>query len=102
MRWLERVRERQLARRKARKESYVKEIRQETNEAVKELKLDQEFNQIDGPFIKPNEAAEIIGKNTNILQKLRASGDGPKFYKLGRSVRYKKEDIENWMAETNS
>jgi predicted DNA-binding transcriptional regulator AlpA len=31
--------------------------------------------------------------------KARVRGDGPKFVKLGRAIRYRKPDVEAWLAE---
>jgi len=33
------------------------------------------------------------------LEKLRVSGDGPPFVKLGRAVRYRLADLDAWASE---
>ncbi len=45
-----------------------------------------------------NSAAEHIGLAVSTLEKLRVRGGGPRYLKLGRSVRYRIEDLDAWMA----
>ena len=42
-------------------------------------------------------AAAIIGLSVSTLNKLRCSGGGPAFLKLGRAVRYKPVDLKDWL-----
>lgn len=44
------------------------------------------------------EAAPQVGLAVSTLQKLRVNGGGPRFLKLGRSVRYREEDLTEWLA----
>lgn len=44
-------------------------------------------------------ASEHIGLAESTLEKLRVAGDGPKFAKLGRAVRYRLCDLDAWAAE---
>jgi excisionase family DNA binding protein len=50
-------------------------------------------------LLKANEAAEFLGLGHSTLAKLRVSGGGPNFLKLGRSVRYSREDLQRWADE---
>lgn len=43
------------------------------------------------------QAAEYIGLAKQTLHQKRLSGDGPKFCKIGRAVRYRKEDLDAWV-----
>jgi excisionase family DNA binding protein len=47
-------------------------------------------------LLKPKAAAEFLNLGQSTLAKLRASGEGPPFRKLGRSVRYSREDLQAW------
>jgi excisionase family DNA binding protein len=47
-------------------------------------------------LLKPKDAAEFLNLGQSTLAKLRASGEGPPFRKLGRSVRYSRDDLEAW------
>lgn len=42
--------------------------------------------------------AEVCDVSTSYLRKGRHEGYGPKFLKIGRSVRYRPEDVETWLA----
>ena len=44
-----------------------------------------------------DEAAKILGLAPSTLAKLRLSGNGPVYCKLGRRVVYRKEDLEAWL-----
>ena len=42
-------------------------------------------------------AAEWTGLSTSTLAKLRLSGKGPTYVKLGRRVAYKPDDLDQWI-----
>lgn len=44
-------------------------------------------------------AAKRLGLSKSTLDKLRVYGGGPRFSKLGRSVRYSTTDLDMWVAE---
>jgi len=44
------------------------------------------------------EAAERCRLSIPTLERLRLSGDGPVYLKLGRAVRYRDEDLDTWLA----
>jgi len=41
--------------------------------------------------------ADLICHSVRTIQKWRATGQGPQFFKLGRSVRYRRGDILTWI-----
>ena len=43
------------------------------------------------------QAAEYTGLAKQTLHQKRVCGGGPKFCKIGRSVRYRKEDLNTWI-----
>ncbi|TCJ37359.1 AlpA family transcriptional regulator [Parafrankia sp. BMG5.11] len=43
-------------------------------------------------------AAEHTGLAVPTLEKLRCSGGGPVYLKLGRAVRYRASDLDEWLA----
>jgi len=47
-------------------------------------------------YINTKQAAEYLGSSTRTMEQFRGRGDGPKFYKLGGSVRYLIEDLDAW------
>jgi predicted DNA-binding transcriptional regulator AlpA len=43
------------------------------------------------------EAAKVLGLAPSTLAKLRLSGNGPVYCKLGRRVVYRQKDLEAWL-----
>lgn len=63
---------------------------------------------MDGNFVSPvssdpyglldeHAVAELICHSVRTIQKWRVTGQGPEFFKLGRSVRYRRCDVLNWV-----
>ena len=46
--------------------------------------------------------AETYGVAVRTLRKWRFFGQGPRFYKLGRSIRYDKDEVEQFVRATAS
>ena len=42
--------------------------------------------------------AKRLGTSERTLERLRATGIGPKFVRVGRLVRYRESDLEEWIA----
>ena len=54
----------------------------------------------DIPAVLPaSDAARILGLSQSTLAKLRLTGNGPAYCKLGRRVVYRPEDLSEWLAE---
>lgn len=45
------------------------------------------------------ELAQYLGKSTAWCERARWAGEGPKFIKLGRHVRYRADDVLAWIEE---
>ncbi len=45
-----------------------------------------------------HEAARRTGLASSTLRKLRLTGEGPRFMKLGRAVRYREDELNAWLA----
>ncbi|MEX0624565.1 helix-turn-helix transcriptional regulator [Saccharospirillum sp.] len=45
--------------------------------------------------------AAYLGKSTAWCERARWCGEGPKFIKLGRHVRYKADDVLAWIDESS-
>jgi hypothetical protein len=59
---------------------------------------------VDTPkFLNTAEAAELLHLRPQTLRKLRASGRGPQFVRIGAArtgrVLYKSADLDSWVAE---
>ncbi len=48
--------------------------------------------------LNAEQVAEQLGLSVSTLAKMRLSGDGPVYSKLGRRVVYSPEDLESWIA----
>ena len=47
--------------------------------------------------LTPEEAAKLLGIARSTLSKLRLTGNGPLYCKLGRRVVYRREDLTAWL-----
>jgi len=48
--------------------------------------------------IGADKVADLLGLSKSTLAKMRLSGKGPVFSKLGRRVVYRPEDVDAWIA----
>ena len=49
-------------------------------------------------YLNTRQAAAYLQISASTLNKLRVYGDGPPFVKIGRSVRYRRSDLDVWAA----
>ena len=50
------------------------------------------------PMLRTPAAAAYCGSSTSTFEKLRLSGGGPRYLKLGRRVAYDPDDLDAWLA----
>ncbi len=50
------------------------------------------------PLLTPRQAAEHLKLGVSTLAKLRATGEGPRPIRVGKSVRYSIEELDRWTA----
>lgn len=50
-------------------------------------------------LLNQRELAEYLGKSTAWCERARWAGEGPRFIKLGRHVRYRADDVAAWIEE---
>lgn len=56
-----------------------------------------------GDLLTPTQLAEKLGNPVGTLAYWRYMGQGPKFVKIGRNVRYRTSDVDAWLtAQTRS
>ena len=48
--------------------------------------------------LKAKEAAAYLQISKPFLDRMRISGDGPVYLKIGRAVRYRTADLDAWLA----
>ena len=49
-------------------------------------------------FLRPAEAAEVLGVSKQTLAHWRMSGAGPRFVRAGRIILYDPKELGNWAA----
>jgi predicted DNA-binding transcriptional regulator AlpA len=49
-------------------------------------------------LLRTAQAARRLCVSSSLLEKMRVSGDGPPFLKIGRIVCYSETDLEAWLA----
>lgn len=50
------------------------------------------------PTLNTQGAAAYLGLSESTLEKARVYGNGPRYVKLGRAVRYRITDLEDWLS----
>jgi hypothetical protein len=53
---------------------------------------------MDNELLEPKVVAKIVKRPENWLAKLRIIGGGPRFLKVGGTVRYRRSDVDAWLA----
>jgi len=48
-------------------------------------------------LMSTEEVAEVLGRPPRTLRQWRYLGEGPKYLKVGATVRYRARDIEKWL-----
>ena len=54
------------------------------------------------PRAKPGQVAEYLQKPEKTLAEWRSRGVGPRYLTVGRDVRYRWNDVEEWLAGQES
>ena len=49
-------------------------------------------------MLTPEQMSEQYGNSVQYWAKLRLYGGGPEYFKIGRSVRYRRADVETWLS----
>jgi predicted DNA-binding transcriptional regulator AlpA len=52
---------------------------------------------VENVYLTSKEAAAYVKSSTSTLAKKRLFGGGPRYLKIGQSVRYLKADLDAWM-----
>jgi excisionase family DNA binding protein len=51
-------------------------------------------------YMTPHEAAQYLHSSASTLAKLRVYGGGPTFCHIGRAIRYRQSDVDEFMARS--
>ncbi len=49
------------------------------------------------PLMSPEELADELGVDKQKLAVMRMNGSGPKFFRAGRFIRYRRADVDAWI-----
>ena len=49
-------------------------------------------------YMTPRQAARYVKLSESYLEKMRASGEGPAYVRIGRAIRYSIEALDEFMA----
>ena len=60
--------------------------------------LNHEGSQMVHDVLDTREAAEYVRLSKPTLERFRLTGDGPCYAKMGKAVRYRRGDLEAWLA----
>lgn len=66
----------------------------EERKGVAAVTTEQVLSRIDGRVLSDTEVAERLGVSPFTVRAWRHKGQGPRFMKMGRAVRYRPEDVE--------
>jgi excisionase family DNA binding protein len=50
------------------------------------------------PLLTQDQAADLLSLSVRTLERMRCAGWGLRFLKAGKSVRYRLDDVEAWIA----
>jgi predicted DNA-binding transcriptional regulator AlpA len=57
------------------------------------------MDEINGRLLRQAEVAKMIGMSEAWLEQSRFHGTGIPYIKIGRSVRYRSQDVQRWLQE---
>jgi excisionase family DNA binding protein len=66
--------------------------------APHDLGVELNTSSSDEGYLSPRQAAAYLNSSPSTLAKLRCTGGGPAFTRIGRAVRYRRSDLDAWMA----
>jgi excisionase family DNA binding protein len=53
----------------------------------------------EGELLTEAQVARLLAVSLSTMKRLRASGDGPSFIRIGRAIRYRREDVDTWLRQ---
>jgi excisionase family DNA binding protein len=63
--------------------------------------MHKERNHMPKICLSTAEAAEYLGVSASVLRLWRSQGRGPRITKAGRLVRYRHDELDNWIERTS-
>lgn len=59
--------------------------------------MEMTMNPLSADVMRPDAAANYLALSVQRLARMRLEGSGPTFIKLGRTVLYRRNDLEAWL-----
>jgi excisionase family DNA binding protein len=53
----------------------------------------------DDPFLTDAQVSDLTGVSKDKLAKLRVTGEGARYVKIGRAIRYRRSAVEAWLSQ---
>jgi predicted DNA-binding transcriptional regulator AlpA len=53
-------------------------------------------------YLTTKQASQLIGFSPKALEVMRYRGCGPPYFRIGRSVRYRQDDLVTWIEQASS
>ena len=63
------------------------------------MQVDREINLEKSALLRETEAGRLLGLSVHAMRRRRQKRQLPLFLKVGRSVRYRREDIESYLSQ---
>ena len=54
------------------------------------------------PLLSPREAGDLLGISTGTLRSWRKRNEGPAWIRVGKLVKYDRNELEIWLMATNA
>lgn len=63
------------------------------------MDAEQTVTEFSESLFRPTDLGELLGVPVATLANWRCAGKGPPFLKVGRHVRYRRRDVDKWIAD---
>jgi predicted DNA-binding transcriptional regulator AlpA len=78
---------------------HVGPVQERPNNASEEICVSKSEQQSSSRYFNTKQAAFYLGLSTQYLEIARHKGHGPQYIKLAKAVRYRVDDLDDWMAD---
>lgn len=65
---------------------------------VERIARKPEVESVEDPWLRPEKAGAHVDYTTNSLKTMRCRGVGPRYVKIGKTIRYRRSDLDEWAA----
>ena len=76
----------------------VRQKQKKIDEAIRMIEITNENGEKD-KLMTPRQLAQYLESSISALSQYRALGTGPEYFKIGKMVRYRKSDVNQWLEQ---